>query len=73
MTFTLNEEQRLLKDSARDFIREQAPVTRLRKARDAKANGRDPDLWREMAAMGWYFPHQYSPQVVCSAQEVELQ
>lgn len=53
MTFTLNEEQRLLKDSARDFIREQAPVTRLRKARDAKANGRDPDLWREMAAMGW--------------------
>ncbi|WP_395644779.1 acyl-CoA dehydrogenase family protein [Terricaulis sp.] len=53
MTFTLNDEQRLLKDSARDFIREQAPVSRLRKARDAKANGRDPDLWREMAAMGW--------------------
>jgi alkylation response protein AidB-like acyl-CoA dehydrogenase len=53
MTFTLTEEQRLLKDSARDFIGEQAPVSRLRKARDAKQNGRDPELWREMAAMGW--------------------
>jgi alkylation response protein AidB-like acyl-CoA dehydrogenase len=53
MTFTLNEEQQLLKDSARDFFREQAPVSRLRKLRDEKKNGRDPDLWREMAAMGW--------------------
>ncbi len=53
MTFTLNDEQRMLKDAARDFFREQAPVTRLRKQRDAKKNGRDPDLWREMAAMGW--------------------
>lgn len=53
MTFTLSEEQQLLKDSARDFFREQAPVTRLRKQRDAKQNGRDPDLWRDIAAMGW--------------------
>jgi alkylation response protein AidB-like acyl-CoA dehydrogenase len=53
MTFALNEEQRLLKDAARDFCREQAPVARLRKLRDGKKNGRDPDLWREMAAMGW--------------------
>ena len=53
MTFTLNDEQRMLKDAARDFFREQAPVTRLRKQRDEKKNGRDPDLWREMCAMGW--------------------
>jgi alkylation response protein AidB-like acyl-CoA dehydrogenase len=53
MTFTLNDEQRMLKDAARDFFREQAPVARLRKQRDEKRNGRDPDLWREMAAMGW--------------------
>lgn len=53
MTFTLSEEQQLLKDSARDFFREQAPVTRLRKQRDAKQNGRDPELWRDIAAMGW--------------------
>jgi len=53
MTFTLSEEQRLLKDAARDFIREQAPVSRLRRMRDEKKNGREPDLWREMSAMGW--------------------
>ena len=34
MTFTLNDDQRMLKDTARDFFREQAPVTRLRKQRD---------------------------------------
>jgi alkylation response protein AidB-like acyl-CoA dehydrogenase len=53
MTFTLNEEQQLLKDSARDFFREQAPVTRLRKQRDEKKNGRDPALWREISALGF--------------------
>jgi len=53
MTFSLNEEQQLLKDSARAFCAEQAPVTRFRKQRDAKKNGRDPELWAEMAAMGW--------------------
>lgn len=53
MTFTLNDEQRMLKDAARDFFREQAPVARLRKLRDGRKNGRDPELWREMAAMGW--------------------
>jgi hypothetical protein len=36
MTFTLTEEQTLLRDSARDFFREQAPVTRFRKMRDEK-------------------------------------
>lgn len=53
MTFTLNQEQQLLKDSARAFCAEQAPVTRFRKQRDEKKNGRDPALWTEMAAMGW--------------------
>ena len=53
MTFTLTEEQRLLKDSARDFCAEQAPVSRLRKERDDKKNGRDLELWREMAQLGW--------------------
>jgi alkylation response protein AidB-like acyl-CoA dehydrogenase len=53
MTFTLSEEQTLLRDSARDFFREQAPVTRFRKMRDDKKNGRDPELWAEMAALGF--------------------
>ena len=62
MTFTLNEEQQLLKDSARDFFREQAPVSRLRKSRDDRKNGRDPELWREIAALGWagiIIPEEY--------------
>jgi alkylation response protein AidB-like acyl-CoA dehydrogenase len=53
MTFTLSEEQSLLRDAARDFCREQAPLARFRKMRDDKKNGRDPELWREMAQMGW--------------------
>ena len=53
MTFTLNEEQKLLKDSAREFVRDRAPVTRLRKVRDDKRNGRDDELWKSMAELGW--------------------
>jgi alkylation response protein AidB-like acyl-CoA dehydrogenase len=53
MTFTLSDDARMLKETARDFFREQAPVARLRKQRDAKQNGRDPELWREMAALGF--------------------
>jgi alkylation response protein AidB-like acyl-CoA dehydrogenase len=52
MTFTLNDDARMLKETARDFFREQAPVSRLRKLRDGKKNGRDPELWREMSALG---------------------
>ena len=53
MTFTLNDDARMLKETARDFFREQAPVSRLRKLRDGKKNGRDPELWREMSALGF--------------------
>ncbi len=51
--FTLNEEQQLLKDAAKSFIQEQAPVTRFRKMRDEGKNGWDADLWRQMVEMGW--------------------
>ena len=53
MTFTLNDDARMLKETARDFFREQAPVSRLRKLRDEKKNGRDPELWAEMSALGF--------------------
>src|SRR5690606_13287194 len=62
MTFTLNDDARMLKESARDFFREQAPVTRLRKQRDAKQNGRDPELWVEISALGFagvIIPEEY--------------
>lgn len=53
MTFTLSEEQKILKDSAREFVRDRAPVNRLRKTRDDKKNGRDEELWRSMIELGW--------------------
>lgn len=62
MTFTLNDDARMLKESARDFFREQAPVTRLRKQRDTKQNGRDPELWAEISALGFagvIIPEEY--------------
>ncbi len=51
--FTLNEEQQMLKDAAKSFIQEQAPVTRFRKMRDANKDGFDEALWKEMVEMGW--------------------
>jgi len=62
MTFTLNDDAGMLKESARDFFREQAPVSRLRKQRDAKQNGRDPELWAEISALGFagvIIPEEY--------------
>ncbi|MGD9980787.1 MAG: acyl-CoA dehydrogenase family protein [Hyphomonadaceae bacterium] len=58
--FTLTDDARMLKESARDFFREQAPVARLRKQRDAKQNGRDPGLWRNISALG--FPGVIIPE-----------
>jgi len=51
--FTLNEEQQMLKDAAKSFLQEQAPVTRFRKMRDAGKDGWDEGLWKEMVDMGW--------------------
>jgi len=62
MTFTFSEEQTILRDAAREFVRDRAPVTRFRKTRDDGKNGRDPELWREMANLGWagiIVPEQY--------------
>jgi len=50
----LNEEQNLLKDSAKDFCRDNAPVSELRKLRDNKdETGFSRDLWRQMVELGW--------------------
>ena len=54
MALTLDSEQQMLKDNARQFVRENAPVTHLRKLRDTKdATGFSPDLWRSMVELGW--------------------
>ena len=47
MALVLNEEQRLLQDSAREFLASNAPVEALRKLRDDKDElGYAPDLWQ---------------------------
>ena len=54
MALIINEEQQMLKTSAKEFLAERAPVEALRKLRDTKdENGYDPALWAEMAEMGW--------------------
>ena len=54
MPLVLTEEQEMLRDSARGFLDEKAPVAALRKLRDTNdETGFDRDLWKEMAEMGW--------------------
>lgn len=54
MALVLNEEQRLLQDTAREFLGKHAPVAALRQLRDARDPlGYAPDLWQRMAEMGW--------------------
>ena len=54
MALVLNEEQRLLQDTARDFLTSNAPVEALRILRDNNdAVGYSGQLWQQMADMGW--------------------
>ncbi|MEM9707078.1 MAG: acyl-CoA dehydrogenase family protein [Pseudomonadota bacterium] len=54
MPLVLNEEQEMLRESARGFLDEKAPVSALRKLRDTNdETGFSRDLWKEMAEMGW--------------------
>src|SRR5258705_8884844 len=54
MALVLNEEQSMLRDSARGLISDKAPVAHLRQLRDAKdATGFSRELWRAFAEMGF--------------------
>ena len=54
MPLILNEEQSQLRDSARDFLAEQSPVSQLRALRDnADADGFSRPLWARFAEMGF--------------------
>ena len=63
MALVLNEEQRLLRDSAREFLASNAPVASLRKLRDERDPlGYSQALWQQMAELGWasiIVPEQY--------------
>ena len=50
----LTEEQTMLRDAAKDWTSEKAPVAALRKLRDNGSDvGFDPAAWTEMGEMGW--------------------
>lgn len=54
MALVLNEEQRMLKDAAREFLAANAPVTQLRELRDTRdALGYRAATWQAMVALGW--------------------
>jgi alkylation response protein AidB-like acyl-CoA dehydrogenase len=54
MALVLNEEQTLLRDSARGLISDKAPVSHLRALRDGKdRDGFSRDLWKTFAEMGF--------------------
>ncbi len=54
MPLVLNEEQEMLRDMARGYLTDKAPVTQLRKLRDTEdESGFSRDAWRDMAEMGW--------------------
>jgi alkylation response protein AidB-like acyl-CoA dehydrogenase len=63
MSLTLNAEQQLLRDNARQWVREAAPVGHLRRLRDMRdETGFSRELWQQMAALGWpgiVFPEAY--------------
>jgi alkylation response protein AidB-like acyl-CoA dehydrogenase len=63
MALVLNEEQRLLKDTAKEFLNQNAPVASLRALRDSKdALGYSAELWQQMVELGWtgiILPEQY--------------
>lgn len=54
MPMILNEEQNMLKDSAKDFCTNNAPIAQLRKLRDEdNADGFDRGTWNAMVELGW--------------------
>ena len=61
MDFTLSEEQEMLRTSARDFLEEKCPKTLVARMQEDE-RGFPPELWQEMAALGWLglvFPEEY--------------
>lgn len=61
MDLALTEEQEMLRTSARDFLTDKLPKTMVKEIEDSE-EGYSPELWKEMASLGWMglaFPEQY--------------
>ena len=54
MSLVLTEDQQLLKDSAKNFCQQIAPISVLRKLHDEKSErGYDEAVWQQMVELGW--------------------
>ena len=61
MNLTLSEEQEMLKTSARDFLTDKLPKATVKEIEESES-GYSPQLWKEMAELGWTgltFPEKY--------------
>lgn len=61
MNLALTEEQEMLRTSARDFLTNKLPKTVVKEMEESEA-GYTPELWREIAGLGWMglaFPEKY--------------
>jgi alkylation response protein AidB-like acyl-CoA dehydrogenase len=61
MDFDLSEEQEMLKKAARDFLEDKCPKTLVCEM-ETDEKGYPPELWQEMAGLGWMglaFPESY--------------
>ena len=61
MDMGLSEIQQMLKNSAREFLAQECPLTLVRELED-DPQGFSEDLWRQVANLGWTgipFPEQY--------------
>ncbi len=61
MDFDYNDEQKMLKQGARDFFDKECPKSLVKKMVDDE-KGSPPELWQKMAQLGWLgliYPEQY--------------
>ncbi len=63
MGLILSDDQLMLRETARSFLDEKSPVSRMRELRDSQdRTGFSRALWKEMAEMGWsgiIFPEEF--------------
>jgi alkylation response protein AidB-like acyl-CoA dehydrogenase len=62
MNFELDEEQVMLKTSARDFLEKECPKELVREIMEDDEKAYSPELWKKMAELGWLglsYPEEY--------------
>ncbi len=53
MALIINEEQKMLKESTKEFLDLKSPLSNMRELRDNNYQTYDKELWMEMVEMGW--------------------